>query len=159
MATRVSHPKRRHGRGLVWLLAMVLMATSFLASPGQAWEWSDYLGGSSEDLAGFHTKTLSMGEIREMRVRDIKRRLSRTHGYSADEVGRMLDKKELIQALAFEEHKDREKELEKVKRFVVIRGIVVAVIAVIVVLGWPILGATVRDSERQLRGIHRPKAT
>lgn len=116
---------------------MIVLATSVFVQPCQAWEWTDYLGGN-EDLAAFQTQTLSMDEIREMRVRDIKRRLARTHGFSADELGRMLDKKELIAALSFEEHKDREKELEKVKRYVVVRGIIIALLAVVVVLGWPI---------------------
>lgn len=102
-----------------------------------AWEWEDYLG-SNNDIAAFQTQTLSMDEIREMRVRDIKRRLARTHGYSADELGRMIDKKDLIQALSFEEHKEREKELEKVKRYVIVRGIILALVAVVVMLGWPL---------------------
>jgi hypothetical protein len=79
-----------------------------------------------------------MGEVRDMRARDIKRRLSRSHGFSADEVGRMIDKKELIQALSFEEHKERQKEQEKLKRFLMIRGILVALASVVVVMGWPL---------------------
>jgi hypothetical protein len=74
-----------------------------------------------------------------MRVRDLKYRLSRTHGYSADELGRILDKKELIQALAFEEHKERQKSQDKLKRFVLMRGILFSVIAVVLVWCWPIL--------------------
>lgn len=115
---------------------LLLAVFAFSMQPCKAWEWEDYLG-SNKDIAAFHTETLSMDEIREMRVRDIKRRLSRTHGYSADELGRMLDKKELIQALSFEEHKEREKELEKVKRYVIIRGIIFALLAVVAVVGWP----------------------
>jgi hypothetical protein len=117
----------------------LLLAVFALSPPApcNAWEWEDYLG-SNDDIAAFQTETLSMDEIRDMRVRDIKRRLSRTHGFSADELGRMLDKKELIQALSFEEHKEREKELEKVKRYVIVRGIIIALVAVVVVLGWPL---------------------
>lgn len=117
------------------ILLVLVIALSLQGCKG--WEWEDYLG-SSKDITAFQTQTLTMDEIREMRVRDIKRRLARTHGYSADELGRMLDKKELIQALAFEEHKDREKELEKVKRYVIVRGIIIALVAVLVVLGWPL---------------------
>ncbi|KAL3944249.1 MAG: hypothetical protein SGBAC_001692 [Bacillariaceae sp.] len=73
-----------------------------------------------------------------MRVRDIKRQLARTHGYGADELGRMLDKEDLIQALSFEEHKEREKETKELKRALMTRGIIVALIAVLVVLGWPL---------------------
>ena len=101
-----------------------------------AWEWDDFLGGGD---VTFKTNTLGIEDVREMRVRDIKRRLARTHGYSADELGRMLDKKELIHALSFEEHKEREKEQYKLKRFLVIRGIMVALLAVVVVIGWPLL--------------------
>lgn len=110
---------------------MLLLA---LFAPTCAWEWTDMLGGTSS----FKTNTLSMQEVRKMRVRDIKRRLARTHGYAADELGRMLDKEELIQALSFEEHKEREKETKELKRTLMTRGIVVALIAVLVVLGWPL---------------------
>jgi hypothetical protein len=79
-----------------------------------------------------------MSQVSDMRVRAIKRRLARTHGYSADELGRMIDKKDLIQALSFEEHKDREKEQQKLKRALLTRSIVVALIAVLLVLGWPL---------------------
>ena len=54
----------------------------------------------------FETKTLNIVEISEMRARDIKRRLARTHGYSPDELSRMIDKKELINVLSYEEHKN-----------------------------------------------------
>eukprot|EP00934_Nitzschia_sp_Nitz4_P005894 Nitzschia sp. Nitz4//scaffold50_size126154//100551//101489//NITZ4_003699-RA/size126154-processed-gene-0.157-mRNA-1//1//CDS//3329553740//5884//frame0 len=80
-----------------------------------------------------------MDEIREMRVRKIKNRLARTHGYSADELGRMLDKEELIQALSFEEHKMQQKELEAVKRYVMWRGILVAIGAIVLFAFWPLL--------------------
>ena len=73
-----------------------------------------------------------------MRVRDIKWRLARSHGYSAEELGRILDKNELIEALSFEEHKEREKERAEVKRALVFRGIVVAIAAVVIVVGWPL---------------------
>ncbi|CAJ1942382.1 unnamed protein product [Cylindrotheca closterium] len=115
------------------LIALLLLA---LLTPTSAWEWADMLGGIGP--ASFQTKTLSMQEVQSMRVRDIKRRLGRTHGYAADELGRMLDKKDLIQALAFEEHKERERETKEFKRALMTRGIVVALIAVLVVLGWPL---------------------
>ncbi|CAB9507696.1 expressed unknown protein [Seminavis robusta] len=84
-------------------------------------------------------KTLTVQEIGDMRVRDIKRRLQRTHGYGADEVGRMLDKQELIHALAFEEHKIREKKLDQQKRVLVWRGILAALLSVSVAMCWPLL--------------------
>jgi hypothetical protein len=115
------------------LLVLILLSLLLLCS---AWEWTD-LGGLGGDVS-FQTNTLSMEEVRQMRVREIKRRLARSHGYSADELGRMLDKKDLIQALSFEEHKEREKEQQQLKRALLIRGIVVALISVVVVVGWPV---------------------
>ena len=109
-----------------------------MSSSAVAWEWEDFLGNSNDVLSSSKTNTLTMSEVREMRVRDIKRRLSRKHGYSAEELGRILDKKELIEALSFEEHKERRKEQDKIKRFLVIRGIIAALIAVVIVMGWPV---------------------
>jgi len=80
-----------------------------------------------------------MTQVSEMRVRDLKRRLIRRHGYGADEVGRMLDKKDLIQTLAFEEHKVRQKELEDVKRHLFWKGIFAAVVVGALTLFWPLL--------------------
>jgi len=114
-----------------------MICLTFRVEPIQAWDWEDYLG-SNDDIPAFQTQTLGTSEIREMRVRDIKRRLTRKHGYSADEVGRMLDKEELIQALAFEEHKEREKELSNVKRYVIIKALIMTLIAIVVVLFWPL---------------------
>jgi hypothetical protein len=80
-----------------------------------------------------------MDQVSTLRVRDIKRRLVRHHGYGADEVARVLDKKELIQTLAFEEHKLRQKELEKVKRNLVWKGIFTALFIGGLTLFWPLL--------------------
>lgn len=80
-----------------------------------------------------------MSQVSEMRVRDIKRRLARTHGYGADELGRMLDKKELIHALAFEEHKIRQVETAEFQRQVIIQAIVVTVAAGALVVFWPLI--------------------
>lgn len=118
-------------------LYYAVILTLLSARPTNAWDWEGYLG-SNDDIEAFQTQTLGLTEIREMRVRDIKRRLTRTHGYSADEVGRMIDKEELIRALSFEEHKEREKELERVKRYVIVKGILVTLIAIAVVLFWPL---------------------
>jgi hypothetical protein len=110
---------------------------AILVEPAAAWDWEEYLG-SNDNIVAFQTHTLGMAEIRDMRVRDIKRRLTRIHGYSADEVGRMLDKEELIQALSFEEHKEREKELQRVKRYVIVKGLMVTLIAIVAVMFWPL---------------------
>lgn len=74
-----------------------------------------------------------------MRVREIKRRLARNHGYGADELARMLDKKELIHALAYEEYKIHQAEAAAVERLLIKRGIIAAVVAVLLVLFWPLL--------------------
>lgn len=94
---------------------------------------------TSPPEASLHSKAtpLTIHEISLLRVRDIKRRLSRYHGYSSVEISRMLDKKELIEALAFEEHKaqrilDQKKEWEFKKKTVI-----VALSAVAVVIFWP----------------------
>ena len=118
-------------------LFFILVALAFYGKQSEAWDWEDFLG-SNDNIAAFKTTTLGTSEIRQMRVRDIKRRLTRTHGYSADEVGRMLDKEELMQALAFEEHKEREKELVHVKRYVLVKAIILTLIAIVVVLFWPL---------------------
>ncbi|KAL7468843.1 hypothetical protein ACHAXS_009092 [Conticribra weissflogii] len=85
------------------------------------------------------TKTLSMLEISDMRARDIKRRLARSHGYGADELAKMIDKADLINALSFEEHKVYVQEVEKRKWRRWKRGMVGTCAAVLVVLFWPVL--------------------
>jgi hypothetical protein len=132
---------------LVWVIPFVFLSPN--VNHITAWEWTDVLGGGSTATGGgrsgtstasllYDTNTLTAEEIREMRVRDIKRRLARTHGYSADELGRMLDKKELIEALTTEERKDRQKEIDKIQWVLMVRGILVAVAAVVVVMGCPV---------------------
>ena len=88
---------------------------------------------NGEDAIG-PANNLSFLDISEMRVRDIKRRLSRQHGYGADEIAMMLDKKELINALAFEEHKAVQKEKDRKKKIALRRSIVMALVCVIVVM-------------------------
>lgn len=83
-------------------------------------------------------KSLSIDEISTLRVREIKRQLALNHGYSNEEISKMLDKRELINALAFEEHKVHLKNAEIKKRRLLKRGIIVAVICVLVVLFWPV---------------------
>jgi uncharacterized membrane protein (DUF485 family) len=136
---------------LVWFLSLV---------SASAWEWSDLVGGSSigtsdwewSDLVGGSSfgssiigssesppTTLSIQEVSDMRARDIKRRLARNHGYGADELASILDKKELIHALAFEEEKLRLGNEEQVKRDLIKQGLIVSVIVVVVGLCWPLL--------------------
>lgn len=100
----------------------------------------EWLGlGSSDPLLAVpesSPETLTMFDISEMRVRDIKRRLTRQHGYGADELARMLDKKELINALSFEEHKARQQETDERRRYAIRRSAIVALIVVIITTFW-----------------------
>ena len=95
------------------------------------WEYEDGDDGT--------VSTLNMLEISDMRVRDIKRRLSRLHGYGADELSRMLDKRELINALSYEEHKTQQQHAEKTRRIRFKRSIIVALLCVLVVICKPLL--------------------
>jgi hypothetical protein len=115
------------------LISLLLLLSNAIHT--YAWEWSDLVG----DPVNFTTKTLTLDQVTQLRVRDIKRRLVRQHGYGADEVGRVLDKKELIETLAFEEHKIRQKELEQVKRNLVWKGIFTAMLVASITLFWPLL--------------------
>ena len=127
---------RKFGKGL--LFCALFLCLSICCRPTQAWEWSDLLGDSAQSETNEVTP-LTIGEVSSMRVRDLKRRLQRSHGYGADEVARMLDKKELIHALAFEEEKLRMRQEEVVKRRLVKRGILTAIITIVVVMCWPLL--------------------
>ena len=120
------------------LMGLFLLVAPFTVRPVGAFDWVDYVVGDLEQEA-VATDTLSLLEIGELRVRDIKRRLQRLHGYTADDVGRMLDKKDLINALAFEEHKTRERKLDRQKRYLVKRGIIAALVVVAIVMFWPLL--------------------
>lgn len=124
-------PKKRILLLLVWFLSLY---------SATAWEWSDFVStGTAVGSASDRSITLTIQEVSELRARDIKRRLTRHHGYSAEEVAKILDKKELIHALAFEEEKLRLANEENMKRALVKQGIIVSVLAVAVVLCWPLL--------------------
>ena len=138
---RPSRRRRYWSKGLPSLRCMLVVALLFFsvfAQTSSAWEWTDLLAGTADTSITFQSNTLSMEQVRELRVRDIKRRLSRHHGYSAEELGRILDKAELIQALSFEEHKEREKHNDQVKRALLIRGFLGTIVAIFVVAGWPV---------------------
>lgn len=83
--------------------------------------------------------TLTEEEIRLMRVRDIKRSLSKKHGYTLDEVARMLDKQELIRSLVYEERKEREKAQSKIQRERIIQALMTAFLGAVVLFCWPLL--------------------
>ena len=117
------------------LIRALLLVLCFL-SCHYAWEWTDFVQPTGNLFKS--TDTLTMNQVSDMRVRDIKRRLARTHGYGADELGRMLDKKELIHALAFEEHKVRQAENAEFQRQVLIQATIATVVAGALVLFWPL---------------------
>ncbi|GAX16044.1 hypothetical protein FisN_22Hu098 [Fistulifera solaris] len=114
----------------------LLLALVLLFETTYAWEWSDFIG---SHLPSPVVATLSLEEVSDLRARDIKRRLARNHGYSAEELARILDKKELIHALAFEEEKIRLKYEDEVKRVLLKRGIITAILLVLVIVCWPLL--------------------
>ena len=136
MAKSSTMMRRRRRPRLVGLLLTLLVLVFARPPSASAFSLSEFLGDET-DLDS--STTLSLPEITELRVRDIKRRLARTHGYGADELARMLDKKELINALAYEEHRQRQKDDEARRRYQLRRSIVVAVVAVALVMFWPLL--------------------
>jgi len=91
------------------------------------------------DGVDLETKSLNIIQISEMRARDIKRRLAREHGYGADELSRMLDKKELINTLSYEEHKVYQLETDKRKWRRIKSTIIYTCAAILVVMFWPLL--------------------
>ena len=84
-------------------------------------------------------KSLNIVQISEMRPRDIRRRLGRTHGYEPGELARMIDKKELINALSYEEHKFYEQEMDRRKWIMVKRTIIYTTLAIMAVMFWPLI--------------------
>mmetsp|Transcript_15789 Transcript_15789/g.28658 ORF Transcript_15789/g.28658 Transcript_15789/m.28658 type:complete len:389 (-) Transcript_15789:126-1292(-) len=87
----------------------------------------------------FETKTLNIIEISEMRARDIKRRLARSHGYDPDELSRLIDKKDLINVLSFEEHKVYQQGADRRKWIRFKTTVIYTCVAVIIVMFWPLL--------------------
>ena len=110
------------------------------------WDWTadtvaDFTMGTvntNKDAAA-SSSFLSLTEIADMRVRDIKQRLARSHRYGADELGRMILKKELVETLAFEEEKVRLRSVDQHRRYWAWRGIGMAIVVVLVVACWPLL--------------------
>ena len=127
--------KENKKTGFVFMMLFAIIAV--LSSSTEAWEWSDLTGaGTAFETRGDY---LSYQEVSDLRVRDIKRRLARNHGFSPEELARMLDKKELIRALAYEEDKVRDKAEAEMKRVLFKQSVIIAVISVLVVMCWPLL--------------------
>mmetsp|Transcript_780 Transcript_780/g.1222 ORF Transcript_780/g.1222 Transcript_780/m.1222 type:complete len:373 (-) Transcript_780:304-1422(-) len=139
MKATTIRPRRPQQQRTISTLVKCTIMLLLLFSPAQihGWEWSDFIIGGGNDSSS--TTTLSMYEISDMRVRDIKRRLARTHGYSADEIGKMLDKKELIEALSYEEYRVKQAQDNATKRERMKFGIIAALSAISLVLFWPLL--------------------
>ena len=131
---------------LLLTLAVVLPSQYFVAADGLlanlAYQLNDRLFPPEDyinDGINLETKSLNIIQISEMRVRDIKRRLAREHGYSADELARMLDKKDLINTLSYEEHKVYQQESDRRKWRRIKSTIIYTCAAVLVVMFWPLL--------------------
>jgi len=135
----------RYGLVLFFVLVVPQFLTGLMAPwtslsvlpVASAWEWTDYIVGGSKDEGG-RQNSLSDTEISGLRVRDIKRRLSRSHGYSAEELGRMLDKKDLMAALSIEETKVKIKNRKEQQRKLFWKGLFIAIICVVAIIGWPL---------------------
>lgn len=145
---------RRYPAGWMHILVVIIVLLIRIRAPDgkltsrtivvEAWEWSDYVvstwtKNTKPSTVNVGTSTLSIQEVSDMRVRDIKRRLSRTHGYSAEELSKILDKKELVHALAFEEEKLRLQRENSAKRIVVQQGIMATIVTILILLCWPVL--------------------
>ena len=140
----------RHRAGWIHVVAVIVVLLIRIRTEGgngdspiavDAWEWSDYVVSTwtkNTKPTDSGATTLSIQEISELRVRDIKRRLSRNFGYSAEELAKILDKKELVQTLAFEEEKVRLQQENSAKRKVIQQGIIASIITILVLLCWPL---------------------
>lgn len=135
----------------LWLPLLMLWSSSILwrATPTRGWEWTDWIVGNDygndnvvleeEWSSTAAATTLSLEQVSALRVRDVKRRLARRHGYSADELAAMIFKKELVEALAFEEEKVRLRLQGDLQRLVLQRGVVLAVVVVLISSCWPLI--------------------
>jgi len=82
---------------------------------------------------------LNIVEISDMRARDIRRRLARIHGYEPGELAKMIDKKDLINALSYAEHKHYEQEMDRRKWIMFKRTIIYTALAIMAVMFWPLI--------------------
>jgi hypothetical protein len=129
-----------------WLPSLPHVAPASASSSSSGGILSDLLSSAAErifppedDVDVENTRTLDIMEISAMRARDIKRRLARSHGYDPDELSRMIDKKDLINALSFEEHKARRRGADRRKWRRIRTTMICTCAAVIVVVFWPLV--------------------
>jgi hypothetical protein len=101
----------------------------------------DDIDNDNDDTQSTKNKTplLDIVSISAMRPREIKRRLARYHGYDPHELSRMIDKKDLINALSFEEHKTRQHKLDKRKWRQFRKSVIYTLLAITAVIFWPLL--------------------
>lgn len=121
--------KRKRRRKLLLLLSLFL----FLSKPIATKKGFD---DDDEQTA------LSFMEISKLRAREIKRRLVRRHGYTPEEIAQMIDKKILIEKLAYEEHLLIQKRNSAKQRRRSQKSIVIALLVVSLVFFWPLIKAT-----------------
>jgi len=110
-----------------------------------AWEWSDnliqyWMGNDvTDESTGKQRSTrLTYEEISSMRVRDLKRHLAHRHGYSHEELSKILDKKDLISNLLYEEDKLRSQQQSKQQRYHFWNLALTTVLAIVLVAGMPL---------------------
>ena len=61
------------------------------------------------------------------------------HGYEPGELAKMIDKKDLINALSYEEHKNYEMEMDRRKWIMFKRTIIYTALAIMAVMFWPLI--------------------
>jgi len=93
---------------------------------------------------GDEQPALSFMEISKLRSREIKRRLVRRHGYTPEKVAQMIDKKVLIETLAYEEHLQIQKRNSAKQRWNLQQCIAIALLAVSLVFFWPLIQAPMK---------------
>jgi len=84
-------------------------------------------------------QALLLTEISELRAKELKRRLARQYGYSAEELAKMIDKKDLIQSYAFEQEREFEKKRQEQTRKNIKQSIIMALVVVCITVFWPVL--------------------
>lgn len=137
------HARKRSSRitissSIIYLLLCLLITNVPTSDAFRIMDWVDGetpKQHNNDDCA----KVLSLSEISDLRVREIQRKLQRQHGYGSDEVYRMIDKKELVNTLAYEEHKVCEREGEWKRKVMLRRSIFLSILCVILVMFRPLL--------------------
>jgi hypothetical protein len=80
-----------------------------------------------------------LSDISEMRPKEIKRQLARKYGYSAETLAQMINKKDLVESLAYELHKDDEIKSKKRKSENLRKTIMVTLAVIVLFTFWPLI--------------------